>query len=612
MTPKASRRADPEEIARLAPLDASSVLDTPADPGFDDILRLAAQVCATPVALISLLDRDPQWVMVRAGLDLRPTASAQSFCTQPLSQTELLVIADLTTDARTRHDPLVTGPPHLRFFAGTRLETPEGVGLGTLCVADGTSRPAGLEPDQRTGLEALGRQVMRELALRRALVRRAAAEAAPPDAAVRQEGTIGVRRAARTGETARGARPGGDPTGAPDPQSNRPETVSADQAAHGTGVTRDIARQQHNETRQAALIELGDALRGLDRTRDIAWSAARIMGRVLGVDRVGYGTVDTVRQTIEILRDWTVPGMASIAGSHRFVAAGTLLEDLDGGRPVAVDDVAGLPTRAADAGTFAALGARAMLNVPILEHGRLVAIVFLHHRGPRPWNEEEIGFVRNAADRVRAAVARVGAEEEQRLVNRELGHRLKNTLTMVQAIASQTLRNASTLELAREALSARLVALGRAHDILLSGGDDRAPLRTLITGSLALTGDLEAERFTISGPDLVIGPKAALSVSLMIHELATNAVKYGALSRPEGRVDIFWSVDARSEPEMFHMGWSERGGPPVTVPARRGFGSRLIERGLAGAVGGAMALQYEPAGVRCTLDAPLGAMMAED
>ena len=385
-------------------------------------------------------------------------------------------------------------------------------------------------------------------------------------------------------------------------------TFADGQAIQLIGVAQDITRTKDNERRQAALIELGDALRDLDRMADIEQTAARIMGRALDVSRVGYGAIDTLQRNIAIRHDWTAPGIASIAGVYGFASDGTLLEDLEHGRPVAIDDAEALRL-AAEA--FVGAGTRAMLSVPILEHGKLVAIVFLHHNRCRIWSEEDVGFVRNAADRVRAAIARVRAEEEQRLVNRELGHRLKNTLTMVQAIASQTMRNAPTLEGARDGLAARLVALGQAHDILLSGGDDRADLRVLITGSLALGGEIEAARFDISGPDLVLGPKAALSVSLIIHELATNAAKYGALSIPEGRVDVGWRIDLEGGRELFRMTWSEHGGPTISAPSRRGFGSRLIERGLAGAVGGTTAITYDPAGVRCTLEAPLRAVMAE-
>jgi two-component sensor histidine kinase len=204
------------------------------------------------------------------------------------------------------------------------------------------------------------------------------------------------------------------------------------------------------------------------------------------------------------------------------------------------------------------------------------------------------GILVNISDRKRAEAA-------QDILNRELSHRLKNTLTLVQSIAAQTLRNAPSMDAAREALAARLIALGKAHDILLAGHTDSACVADLVQGSLALHGDAE-QRFRFSGPSLHIGPSAALSLTLILHELATNATKYGALSQPAGRVTVAWSLAGGGSEAEFRLVWSEQGGPPVTPPTRKGFGSRLIERGLSG---GAVELRYPPEGMVCTLITPL-------
>ncbi|WP_133123690.1 sensor histidine kinase, partial [Methylobacterium frigidaeris] len=200
--------------------------------------------------------------------------------------------------------------------------------------------------------------------------------------------------------------------------------------------------------------------------------------------------------------------------------------------------------------------------------------------------------------------ARKAAEAQQEILNRELSHRLKNTLAMVQAIAVQTLRNATDPAAAREALVARLVALGKAHDILLTGAGESASLRAVLEGALAIHDDGRLGRFRLTGPPVPCGAPAALSLALMAHELATNAVKYGALRTPDGHVTLDWTVTDAAAP-VLALRWQEHGGPLVTPPARKGFGSRLIERSLAGTVDGEVATHYPPEGVVCTLTAPL-------
>ncbi|ACB27184.1 PAS domain S-box protein [Methylobacterium radiotolerans] len=158
--------------ARLAALDGYGILDTPAEQGFDDIVLLASRICGTPVALVSLVAGDRQWFKARVGFDPCETPLSQSVCAHALRQPGLLVIPDLTEDPRTRDNPLVTDEPRLRFYAGARLETPDGMPLGTLCVIDGTPRPEGLTLEQAESLQALARQVMAQMDLHRSMAER--------------------------------------------------------------------------------------------------------------------------------------------------------------------------------------------------------------------------------------------------------------------------------------------------------------------------------------------------------------------------------------------------------------------------------------------------------
>ncbi|ABY30280.1 PAS domain S-box protein [Methylorubrum extorquens] len=204
------------------------------------------------------------------------------------------------------------------------------------------------------------------------------------------------------------------------------------------------------------------------------------------------------------------------------------------------------------------------------------------------------------------------AEEHQRLLTGELQHRVKNTLAMVQAIASQTLRGATDLNDAREAFAARLISLGRAHDILTQASWTAAPILQVVQGALSVHAQVGAGRIRISGPDVLLGAKPALSLALALHELATNAAKYGALSNETGVVDLRWHVVHEDEALRFYLTWSEQGGPPILVqPARRGFGSRLIERSFAAEVGGEVKLTYAPTGLVCRLEVPLALMQEQ-
>lgn len=208
------------------------------------------------------------------------------------------------------------------------------------------------------------------------------------------------------------------------------------------------------------------------------------------------------------------------------------------------------------------------------------------------------------AQRAEVQTLLVERSEQLRLLNQELGHRLKNLLTIVQAIATQTIRQSHDLKSANDALVLRLAALGRATDALTATEWNDADLRTLVESSLAGHAAV-ADRFRIEGPEVRFGPRVGLAITLALHELTTNAIKYGALSNDAGHVALRWSVTRGGDGDRFHLQWHEVGGPPVEPPSRRGFGSAMIERSLRGYFGGEATIRYEPAGVVFEVDAPL-------
>ena len=196
-------------------------------------------------------------------------------------------------------------------------------------------------------------------------------------------------------------------------------------------------------------------------------------------------------------------------------------------------------------------------------------------------------------------------EEHRALLANELSHRVKNTLATVQSIIAQTLRNASSLDDAGQVLSSRIMAMAAANDLLINEHWESASIRTLIGRALAPFGVEDANRFLLSGPDLRLPPQITIALGLCLHELATNASKYGALSVPDGHIRLDWSVVDGWRPHRLHLTWTEEGGPPVAAPTRRGFGSRLIERVLASELGGTAEIDYRPEGVVFTAVASL-------
>jgi two-component sensor histidine kinase len=196
------------------------------------------------------------------------------------------------------------------------------------------------------------------------------------------------------------------------------------------------------------------------------------------------------------------------------------------------------------------------------------------------------------------------AEEHLRLVVHELNHRVKNNLAMVQSIASQTFRNATDVRQAQERFAERLVALAQANDLLTGERWAGASLHGAVAQALE-PYQRDPGRTVLRGPDILLTPKTALAMTLAMHELSANAVKYGAWSNDRGVVTVAWQRTEEDGAPRLHLEWREEGGPPVTPPERRGFGSRLIERGLAGELNGQVALWFDPAGLRCTVEAPL-------
>jgi PAS domain S-box-containing protein len=198
---------------------------------------------------------------------------------------------------------------------------------------------------------------------------------------------------------------------------------------------------------------------------------------------------------------------------------------------------------------------------------------------------------------------RKAGEDHLRLLMRELTHRSKNLLAVIQALARQTSRGVVSVDAFVEQFSARLQALSRSHDLLVQEEWHSASLRELVRSQLSHYLDREHPQITVEGPEMHLKPEAAQSLGLALHELAVNAAKYGALSVPEGRVSVVWEVQRPSEGGVI-LRWSERDGPPVTNPEKRGFGTLAIQRNLSRARESDVELSFAESGVQCTITVP--------
>jgi two-component sensor histidine kinase len=197
------------------------------------------------------------------------------------------------------------------------------------------------------------------------------------------------------------------------------------------------------------------------------------------------------------------------------------------------------------------------------------------------------------------------ADRLQKLILEELHHRIKNTLATVSAIASQSLRTADSLEHAQQAIEGRLVALGRAHDLLLQARWSSASLAHIVQSATEPYDSKGEGKVAIQGPDLKITSGAVIALAMTLNELCTNTTKFGALSVPSGRVEIAWTIDERDQ--RLGLTWTETDGPPVEPPTRRSFGTRMIET-LGRQLNGKVELTYAPTGFVYTLGVPLSSL----
>ena len=247
-----------------------------------------------------------------------------------------------------------------------------------------------------------------------------------------------------------------------------------------------------------------------------------------------------------------------------------------------------------------------------VNHSAEGARVMLENEPGRPAQETFLDFsynpIRDAEGNITGVFVQgmdrteaVRASRRQRLLIDELNHRVKNTLATVQSIASQTLRNATDVGAARQALEARIMALSKAHTILSERKWHDTEIGHLVDQELRAFG---GDQVRFGGPALVVNAKTTVALALVLHELATNAAKHGALSTDRGNLAVNWS---EGEEDSLVIDWVERGGPPLRDPGRGGFGTRLLRTVVSGELGGTLDLNHDDAGMRLQIVVPRSA-----
>ncbi|MCG7393488.1 PAS domain-containing protein [Microvirga sp. ACRRW] len=370
-------------------------------------------------------------------------------------------------------------------------------------------------------------------------------------------------------------------------------------------VNLDITPSKENEVRERFILNLSDQIRDLVRPDDILMTVSEALGKHLGVTRLGYGEIEHDTMMLTTLVDWRVEGMPYMVGRHPLTPFGPFVcDEMRAGRTLVINDALSDPRLRDNTDVFIALQNLGTIVVSLVKEGRLSAALYVHNTTKRLWTESEIELCRDVAERTWAAVERARSDARQRLLINELNHRVKNTLATVQSVAAHSFRIGDP-NAGRAAFEARLFALSKTHDVLTRENWEGANLQDIVQEAMAPYARDNIERFKVSGEPIQLPPRIALPLAMALHELSTNAAKYGAFSSETGEVLIEWTLIRVEDAPRLVLKWSEHGGPLTQAPTHKGFGSRLIERGLSRELGGTVDLDYRPTGLVCTVSFPL-------
>ncbi|KQT14901.1 histidine kinase [Methylobacterium sp. Leaf399] len=611
------------ENDRLAHLRDLKILDTVPESVYDDIVAIAVRITGAPIALVSLVDEFRQWFKARVGFPEAETSRQVSICAHAIESEALLVIPDLTLDPRTRDNPFVTGPQALRFYAGAVIRTSGGLPLGSLCILDAAARPDGLTDIQADVLCALARQVATLIETRR-IREEVAAQEAELAASERRFRVMTAAMPQMVWTTLpdgfhdfyndRWYEFTGVPVGSTDGEGWNGVFHPDDQERAWSRWRHSLATGEPYEVEYRLRHRSGAYRWTLGRAmplRDAEGRIERWFGTCTDIEdlKLAEGEARKLAAIVEQSKDFIGIADTSLAMLH-VNAAGRRLVGLPDRQAVTGMELRDYFTPSSQTTIEAVVlpavrregwweGELTFSHVVTGEEIAVLCTVFPVH--------DDDGVPMGYATVTRDLRERKRAEEARDLLIKELSHRIKNIFAVVGGIAALSGRGDPTAKPFVEAFRLRLGALAQAHEYVRPHSPASAPsvgdqtVLGLMRLIMAAYSDEGRARVVIEGDDVAIGDSSATALALIMHEQATNAMKYGALSTPGGRV----TLTGRLVDGTYELTWAETGGPVVTgPPSRRGFGTLLAERSVAGQLDGTLHHDWAPGGLVMHLGVP--------
>ncbi|WP_316649290.1 sensor histidine kinase [Ovoidimarina sediminis] len=348
------------------------------------------------------------------------------------------------------------------------------------------------------------------------------------------------------------------------------------------------------------LLRLADTLRASADSRSALEAGCRLLGEHLGAIRVGVREKDKDDGQLHIHTEWTAEGTEKIGSTFPWSQLGSIAEALRNRQVVRIDRTESLDKD--EARTLAALGAAAVLALPLHRSGELSTILFVHRPKDQPWLDEEVATAEQVFERIIRAIERQRAQEREKALTDEIDHRARNMLGVSQALIRMT--EAEDVEAFRESLMRRTRALGNSLQVLSSQKWAGAGFDDLLRQELAPFAPDDPGRITLEGPKVLVPPLKAQPVSMALHELVTNAVKYGGLSGADGTLEISWVIGPDS---VLAVDWRERNVTPGddAKTGGSGFGEKLLKMMIESQLGGSLSREIGGGTFRCRLEIPL-------
>lgn len=568
-------------------------------------------ICDTQISMLTFVGDHAEWISAGTGTNLQTTPRDQSFCAYAMLGHDLMVVPDAQRDARFLDNAFVTGEPHVRFYAGAPLISPEGVPLGGLCVI-GLEPRQGLTEKQAFALTTLTAQIMERLESRRRANWRARVDATTLDLT---SGSGFIRRL--------------EWNVSPHPETPGPDEIAA---ARDAEAIRSFLSDVHEEERDAVTRAIEQSIQsGRDMRIECRFTMPGgirrilIRGRTIGdVERrfVGVVTDVTAQRNAERLSSDSESRFRVLADTMPQMVWATRADGHHDYYNARWYEFTGVPPGSTDGDAWNGMfhpddRERAWAQWRhSLTTGDPYEIEYRlrHHSGQYRW---ALGRALPMRDGRGEIVRWFGtctdiheakqAAEERELVAQELSHRIKNTFLVISGLIGLYSRHDPAVKPFARELRDRVIALGRAHNFVRPHASHSRPSDTPVTLQ-ALIAELTEpyrlggeQRIRIVGDDLPIDDRAATPIALLIHELATNAVKYGGLSVLGGRVEI----DAALGEEQLVLTWTETGGPaPATSSPREGFGSRVSRLSVESQLGGTLTYFWKPEGLQVVASVP--------